>query len=187
MSRKRRRDKEKHEFKFHFKPRTTRTIAARGSTAANVREPARVPIVDDHHEPGRVLQSCVAPEAIDLTVAAIAHGMRTAVEEPFALISLGIVERVVLPEFKVVSGTAIIMRTGTGDEATRDACLEAGAAGYLSKPFQLLKLVAVNALLCDRDFSITTMDLPFVGNPRSSPLLGAIQACSFPGLFVAHG
>jgi DNA-binding response OmpR family regulator len=35
------------------------------------------------------------------------------------------------------------MMTGTGDEATRDACLQAGASGYLSKPFEFPELVAM--------------------------------------------
>jgi DNA-binding response OmpR family regulator len=106
-------------------------------------------MVDDDRKLCRVLQAALRFEGFDLTVAhTIAHGMRTAVEEPFALILLGIVlpdgdRRVVLSEFKVVSGTPIIMMTGTGDRATRDACLEAGATGYLCKPFQLPKLVAM--------------------------------------------
>jgi DNA-binding response OmpR family regulator len=134
---------------FTSSQETIRTIVDRGGTAANVREPARVLMVDDDRKLCRVLQAALRLEGFDLTVAhTIAHGMRTAVEEPFALILLGIVlpdgdRRVVLSEFKVVSGTPIIMMTGTGDRATRDACLEAGATGYLCKPFQLPKLVAM--------------------------------------------
>jgi two-component system, OmpR family, response regulator len=130
-------------------PETTRTIADRGSTATSVRQPTHVLMVDDDRELCRVLQAALRLEGFELTVAyTIAHGLRAAVEEPFAVILLDIQlpdgdGRVVLPELRVVSGTPIIMMTGTGDEATRDACLQAGASGYLSKPFEFPELVAM--------------------------------------------
>ena len=35
------------------------------------------------------------------------------------------------------------MMTGTGDDATREACLLGGAAGYLSKPFSIPHLLTM--------------------------------------------
>lgn len=43
------------------------------------------------------------------------------------------------------------MMTGTGDNATREACLARGAAGYLTKPFLIRDLLTVIRLYVGDD------------------------------------
>jgi DNA-binding NtrC family response regulator len=76
---------------FTSSPEKTRAIADTGNTATTVREPAHVLMVDDDLQLCRVLQAALRLEGFELTVAhMIAHGMRKAVEEPFALILMDI-------------------------------------------------------------------------------------------------
>jgi DNA-binding response OmpR family regulator len=51
--------------------------------------------------------------------------------------------RVALSEFHVLSGLPVIIITGTGDDATREACLGGGAVGYLTKPFSISNLLTM--------------------------------------------
>ena len=50
---------------------------------------------------------------------------------------------VALSEFHVLSGLPVIIITGTGDDATREACLGSGAVGYLEKPFSISNLLTM--------------------------------------------
>jgi DNA-binding response OmpR family regulator len=50
---------------------------------------------------------------------------------------------VALSEFHVLSGLPVIIITGIGDDATREACLGGGAAGCLTKPFSISNLLTM--------------------------------------------
>jgi DNA-binding response OmpR family regulator len=58
---------------------------------------------------------------------------------------------IALSEFLVLSRLPVIMMTGTGDNATREACLARGAAGYLTKPFLIRDLLTVIRLYVGDD------------------------------------
>jgi DNA-binding response OmpR family regulator len=64
----------------------------------------------------------------------LASGLRRVVEDRFAIVLLDLMlpdgdGSVAFPKFHVFSGLPIIMMTGTGDDATREACLVGGAIG----------------------------------------------------------
>jgi two-component system nitrogen regulation response regulator GlnG len=78
----------------------------------------------------------------------VASGLRRVVEDRFAIVLSDVVlpdgdGSVALSEFHVLSGLPVIMMTGTGDDATREACLGGGAVGYLTKPFLISKLLTM--------------------------------------------
>jgi DNA-binding response OmpR family regulator len=78
----------------------------------------------------------------------LASGLRRVVEDRFAIVLLDVVlpdgdGSVALSDFHVRCGLPIIMMTGTGDAATREACLVGGAVGYLTKPFPIPKLLTL--------------------------------------------
>jgi DNA-binding response OmpR family regulator len=122
------------------------------SLAGNQRcdaQPVRILMVDDDVSLCQVMQVTLEKEGFALAIEhTVASGLRRVVEDRFAIVLLDVVlpdrdGSIALSEFHVVSGLPVIMMTGTGDDATREACLGGGAVGYLTKPFSVSKLLTM--------------------------------------------
>jgi two-component system response regulator MtrA len=106
-------------------------------------------MVDDDVSLCQVTQVILEKEGFALAIEhTVASGLRRVVEDRFAIVLLDVVlpdrdGSIALSEFHVVSGLPVIMMTGTGDDATREACLGGGAVGYLTKPFSISKLLTM--------------------------------------------
>src|ERR1700761_4565384 len=109
----------------------------------------RILIVDDDVSLCRVMRVVLERQGFALAVEhTIANGLRRVVEERFTIVLLDEVlpdgdGSVALSEFHVLSGLPVIIITGTGDDATREACLGSGAVGYLEKPFSISNLLTM--------------------------------------------
>jgi len=122
------------------------------SLAGNQRcdaQPVRILMVDDDVNLCRAMQVILEKEGFALAIEhTVASGLRRVVEYRFAIVLLDVVlpdgdGSVALSEFHVLSGLPVIMMTGTGDDATREACLGGGAVGYLTKLFSIFKLLTM--------------------------------------------
>jgi DNA-binding response OmpR family regulator len=106
-------------------------------------------MVDDDVSLCHLMQVILEKEGFALaTEHTVASGLRRVVEDRFAIVLLDVVlpdgdGSVALSEFHVLSGLPVIMMTGTGDDAIREACLGGGAVGYLTKPFSISKLLTM--------------------------------------------
>jgi DNA-binding response OmpR family regulator len=115
--------------------------------------PISILVVDDNVIFCRSLEAILEREGFAASVEhTLASGLMRAAKDRFEIVLLDIVlpdgdGSIALSEFRDLSGSPVIMMTGTGDDATREACLLGGAAGYLSKPFpipHLLTLLRLN-------------------------------------------
>ena len=112
-------------------------------------QPVRILMVDDDVSLCRVMRAVLERQGFALAVEhTIANGLRRVVEERFTLVLLDVVLPdgdgcVALSEFHVLSGLPVIIITGTGGDATREACLGSGAVGYLTKPFSISNLLTM--------------------------------------------
>jgi two-component system, OmpR family, KDP operon response regulator KdpE len=112
-------------------------------------QPVRILMVDDDVSLCRVMRAVLERQGFALAVEhTIANGLRRVVEERFTLVLLDVVLPdgdgcVALSEFHVLSGLPVIIITGTGGDATREACLGSGAVGYLAKPFSIANLLTM--------------------------------------------
>ena len=122
-----------------------------GLTENHVRDPSppSILIVDDNVILCRTLQAILECEGFATIVEhTLASGLMRVAEARFEIVLLDIVlpdgdGSSALSEFRELSGSPVIMMTGTGDNTIREACLQSGAAGYLSKPFPIPDLLAV--------------------------------------------
>jgi DNA-binding response OmpR family regulator len=112
-------------------------------------QPGRILMVDDDVNLCHLMKVILEREGFALAIEhTLASGLRRVVEDRFAIVLLDVVlpdgdGSVALSEFHVCSGLPVIMMTGTGDAATREACLVGGAVGYLTKPFSISKLLTM--------------------------------------------
>lgn len=112
-------------------------------------QPVRILMVDDDVSLCRVMRAVLERQGFALAIEhTIANGLRRVVEERFTIVLLDVVlpdgdGGVALSEFHVLSGLPVIVITGTGDDATREACLGSGAVGYLPKPFSISNLLTM--------------------------------------------
>jgi two-component system response regulator CpxR len=128
------------------------TASSLSSLARNERydtQPDRILMVDDDVNLCHLMKVILEREGFVLaTEHTVASGLRRVVGDRFAIVLLDVVLPdgdgcVALSEFHVLSGSPVIMMTGTGDDATREACLGGGAVGYLTKPFSISKLLTM--------------------------------------------
>ncbi|HKA00796.1 MAG TPA: response regulator transcription factor, partial [Candidatus Solibacter sp.] len=115
---------------------------------------ARLLVIDDDIELGRLLQEYMADEGFSVDLAANgAEGIRQALSRRFELIVLDIMlPRIngldVLRRIRSESRAPVLMLTAKGDLHDRVLGLELGADDYLSKPFDPSELVArIRAIL----------------------------------------
>src|SRR5262245_59929950 len=115
---------------------------------------ARLLVIDDDIELGRLLQEYMADEGFSVDLAANgAEGIRQALSRGFELIVLDIMlPRIngldVLRRIRSESRAPVLMLTAKGDLHDRVLGLELGADDYLSKPFDPSELVArIRAIL----------------------------------------
>jgi DNA-binding response OmpR family regulator len=112
-------------------------------------QPVRILMVDDDVNLCHLTRVILAKEGFALAIEhTVASGLRRVVEDRFAIVLLVVVlpdgdGSVALSEFHILSGLPVIMITGTGDDATREACLGGGAVGYLTKPFSISNLLTM--------------------------------------------
>jgi two-component system response regulator CpxR len=120
------------------------TLAGRCGT-----QPDRILMVDDDVNLCHLMKVILEREGFALASEhTLASGLRRVVEDRFAIVLLDVVlpdgdGSVALSDFHIRSGLPVIMMTGTGDAATREACLVGGAVGYLTKPFPIPKLLTL--------------------------------------------
>jgi DNA-binding response OmpR family regulator len=112
-------------------------------------QPVRILMVDDDVSLCHVMQVILEREGFALAIEhSVASGLRGVVEDRFAIVLLDVVlpdgdGSVALSEFHVLSGLPVIIITGTGDDATREACLGRGAVGYGTKPSSISNLLTL--------------------------------------------
>ena len=109
---------------------------------------ARLLIVDDEIGFADVLRKRMARRGIDATPAASgeeAVRILRASEFDVAIVDLkleGMDGLEILKVFKLMAPEMpVLMLTGHGSEEARDACMQQGAAGYLSKPMEFEELL----------------------------------------------
>jgi len=117
-------------------------------------EGARLLLIDDDVELGRLLQSFLATEGYGIEIALTAReGTRQALAGEFALLILDIMlpdasGLDVLRRIRTESRTPVLMLTAKGDARDRIKGLELGADDYLPKPFVPAELAArIRAIL----------------------------------------
>ena len=117
-------------------------------------EGARLLLIDDDVELGRLLQSFLATEGYGIEIALTAReGIRQALSGEFALLILDIMlpdasGLDVLRRIRTESRTPVLMLTAKGDARDRIKGLELGADDYLPKPFVPAELAArIRAIL----------------------------------------
>jgi len=117
-------------------------------------EAARLLLIDDDVELGRLLQSFLATEGYGIEIALTAReGTRQALAGEFALLILDIMlpdasGLDVLRRIRTESRTPVLMLTAKGDARDRIKGLELGADDYLPKPFVPAELAArIRAIL----------------------------------------
>jgi two-component system NtrC family response regulator len=125
--------------------------SASGFSENQVRDPRpnSILIVDDNVMLCRSLQLILEREGFAVSLEhTLASGLMRVAKDRFEIVLLDIVlpdgdGSIALSEFRDISGSPVIMMTGTGDDATREACMQGGAAGYLSKPFPIPHLLTM--------------------------------------------
>jgi DNA-binding response OmpR family regulator len=111
--------------------------------------PISILIVDDNVTLCRSLQAILERDGFAASVEhTLAGGLMRVAKDRFEIVLLDIVlpdgdGSSALSEFRNLSGSPVIIMTGTGDNTIREACLKGGAAAYLSKPFPIPHLLTV--------------------------------------------